>query len=66
MEVLQGFASPIIMGIGGILFNIMANQWSFNLEILLAGMASGLASTGLFELGSTLIGEGKKEKPNEE
>ena len=57
---------PLIMGLLGIMFNVMANQWSFGLDVLLAGMASGLASTGLFELGSNLVSKEPEEKPAEE
>ena len=50
---------PLIMGILGIILNVWLNQWVFTPEILLGGLASGLASTGAFELGRNL-------KPNNE
>ena len=40
---------PLIVGLLGIVVNVWLNQWSFTPEILLGGMASGLASTGLYE-----------------
>jgi len=41
---------PLIMGIVGILLNVWMNDWKFNVQILLGGLASGLASTGAFEM----------------
>lgn len=41
---------PLIMGIVGTFLNIWMNSWKFSPEILLGGLASGLASTGAFEL----------------
>ncbi|GAA4655225.1 hypothetical protein GCM10023142_23630 [Anaerocolumna aminovalerica] len=41
---------PLIMGIVGVLLNVWMNDWKFNLQILLGGLASGLASTGAFEM----------------
>lgn len=41
---------PLIMGIVGILLNVWMNNWKFNVQILLGGLASGLASTGAFEM----------------
>lgn len=41
---------PLIMGAVGIFLNIWINHWKFSPEILLGGLASGLASTGAFEL----------------
>jgi hypothetical protein len=40
---------PLIMAIIGVVLNIWIN-WAFTPEILLGGLASGLASTGAFEL----------------
>lgn len=40
---------PLIMGMVGVVLNIWAND-TFSLEILLGGLASGLASTGAFEV----------------
>jgi len=41
---------PLIMGILGILLNTWVNSWAFTPDILLGGLASGLAATGAFEL----------------
>lgn len=41
---------PLIMGALGTFLNIWMNNWTFSPEILLGGLASGLASTGAFEL----------------
>ena len=45
---------PMIMGLLGIVLNIWINM-SFTPEILLSGMFSGLASTGLHQLFKQLI-----------
>lgn len=41
---------PLILAVIGTILNIWINGWTFTPEILLGGMASGLASTGTFEL----------------
>ncbi len=41
---------PLIMAIAGIFLNLWINSWEFTPEILLGGLASGLASTGTHEL----------------
>lgn len=41
---------PLIMAVLGIVINAWINQFAFTPEILLAGMASGLASTGLHQV----------------
>ena len=38
------------MAVLGVILNVWMNAWSFTPEILLGGLASGLASTGAFEL----------------
>ena len=40
---------PLILGTLGVMINVWYNDWSFNPEILLGGLASGLASTGTYE-----------------
>ena len=45
---------PLIMAILGVILNIWINM-SFTPEILLGGMFSGLASTGLYEAFKQLI-----------
>ena len=49
---------PLIMGVLGVVLNVWLNGGAFTPEILLGGLASGLASTGTFELGRHL----KKEE----
>ena len=41
---------PLIMAVLGTILNVWINGWVFTPEILLGGMASGLASTGTHEL----------------
>lgn len=38
------------MGIVGVLLNLWINGWTITPEVLLGGLASGLASTGTHEL----------------
>ena len=40
---------PLAMAVLGVLVNIWANGWTATPEILLGGLTSGLASTGLYE-----------------
>jgi TctA family transporter len=41
---------PLIVAVVGIILNVWINGWTFTPEILLGGLASGLASTGTFEM----------------
>lgn len=41
---------PLILGVLGIVLNLWINGWTFTPEVLLGGLASGLASTGTHEL----------------
>ena len=41
---------PLILAVVGVILNLWMNGWQFTPEILLGGMASGLASTGTHEL----------------
>ena len=41
---------PLVMGVLGVGLNVWLNAGLFSPEILLGGLASGLASTGAFEL----------------
>lgn len=47
---------PLIMGVIGLALNIWINT-AFTPEILLGGLISGLASTGLYEAFKNLIGK---------
>lgn len=46
---------PLIMGLLGVIINFWING-AFTAEILLGGLFSGLASTGLYEAFKNLIG----------
>ena len=48
---------PLAMGVLGVAINIWINQ-IFTAEILLGGLFSGLASTGLYEMFRNLIKNG--------
>lgn len=41
---------PLIVGVLGVLLNVWASGWQISPEIILGGLASGLASTGANEL----------------
>ena len=41
---------PLIMAALGIAINVWVNNFSFTPEIVLGGMVSGLASTGMYEV----------------
>ena len=45
---------PLIVLILGVIFNVWF-EWDISLPIIVAGMVSGLASTGLYELVDTTI-----------
>lgn len=47
---------PLIMAVLGIVINVWLNGFAFTPEILLAGMISGLASTGMHQLFKQFIG----------
>ena len=46
---------PLIMGVLGVVLNVWLNNFAFTPEILLGGLFSGLASTGLHQVFSQLI-----------
>jgi hypothetical protein len=46
---------PLIMGALGVLLNAWLNVWVLSVDVLIEGLVSGLASTGMFELGKNLI-----------
>lgn len=46
---------PLILAVLGVIINAWISDWAFTPEILLGGMASGLASTGVFELSRNLF-----------
>jgi hypothetical protein len=40
---------PLIVGVFGVMINVWQNNWVLTPEILLGGLVSGLASTGIWE-----------------
>lgn len=46
---------PLVMLILGTILNVLANLNDITLEVILCGMFSGLASTGLYEMFKNLI-----------
>ena len=54
---------PLILAVIGTVINVWINSWSFTPEILLGGLASGLASTGAFEMIRN-IANGRGEQQN--
>ena len=50
---------PLIMGVLGVLLSLWINK-ALTPEILLIGLISGLASTGLYEMFRNLIEKGEK------
>ena len=48
---------PLIMGVLGVFLNVWVCGWRISPEILLGGLASGLASTGANELVKHLLPE---------
>lgn len=51
---------PLIMGVLGVLLNMWIS-WGVTPEIILGGLISGLASTGLYEAFRNMISGGRKE-----
>lgn len=52
---------PLIMGLLGLVLNIWLSNWQISGEIVLGGLFSGLASTGLHQAFKNLINGNKKE-----
>lgn len=46
---------PLIMAVLGVVLNVWMNGFAFTPEILLGGLASGLASTGMHQVFSQFI-----------
>lgn len=46
---------PLIMAVLGVVLNVWMNEFAFTPEILLGGLASGLASTGMHQVFSQFI-----------
>lgn len=50
---------PLIMAVLGVILNVWLNGFVFTPEILLGGLASGLASTGLHQMFKQFIEKGE-------
>ena len=51
---------PLIMGFLGLALNIFVNMpFGITLEVILTGLFSGLASTGMYEMFKNLISKGE-------
>ncbi|MBQ8043839.1 MAG: phage holin family protein [Clostridia bacterium] len=50
---------PLIMGVLGLIINILMNLNGISAEVVLGGLFSGLASTGLYEMFRNLIDKGE-------
>ena len=54
---------PLILAILGVFLNVAFNNFTFTFDIVISGMASGLVSTGSFEMVRNLLKtESKKNK----
>lgn len=49
---------PLIMAVLGVALNVWLNGFAFSPEILLGGLASGLASTGMHQMFKQFIEKG--------
>lgn len=56
---------PLIMAIVGVFLNVWINGWKITPEILLGGLASGLASTGTYELVRNVKTKKEQEKTSD-
>ena len=52
---------PLIMAVLGVVLNMWVNAFAFSPEILLSGMASGLASTGMHQIFKQFLGKHDKD-----
>lgn len=57
---------PLIMAVVGVLLNLWLQGWIFTPEVLLGGLASGLASTGAFELVRNIASKSNGQGATEE
>lgn len=58
---------PLIVGSLGVLLNIWISGWTVSPDIILGGLASGLASTGMYELFRNFLEKfSEKEDQDEE
>ncbi|MBR6572199.1 MAG: holin [Clostridia bacterium] len=52
---------PLIMGVTGAFINLWVNAFALTPQIILTGLVSGLASTGMYEMFAQFIKNGGKE-----
>lgn len=50
---------PLIMAVLGVILNLWMNGWALTPEVLLGGLASGLASTGMHQAFAQFIEKGE-------
>lgn len=55
---------PLILAIVGVLLNLAFNNFTFTVQILVTGAASGLVATGSFEMIRNLIDKEKEKNKN--
>lgn len=55
---------PLIMALLGVLLNVWVHQGAFSPEILLGGLVSGLAATGVHQLVKQIKPEGNANSRN--
>jgi hypothetical protein len=53
---------PLIMAVVGTILNVWISGWHFTPEILLGGLASGLASTGTYEMITNIVNKKETEE----
>lgn len=53
---------PLIMATIGLVLSMWISKWNVTPEVILKGLFSGLASTGLYETFKNIISTFKKEK----
>ena len=56
---------PLILAILGVFLNVAFNNFTFTFDIVIAGMASGLVSTGSFEMVRNLLKTESKKNETE-
>ena len=55
---------PLILAIVGVLLNLAFNNFTFTVQILVTGAASGLVATGSFEMIRNLVEKEKEKNKN--
>lgn len=55
---------PLILAIVGMLLNLAFNNFTFTVQILVTGAASGLVATGSFEMIRNLVEKEKEKNKN--